>query len=73
MIEELERSQKHMENMKRHYEEKLDCLFMKMKATEQERDKVLGTLTSGKRSAQVNAGMVFYDWIIDGDLWFGDD
>ncbi|XP_021948047.1 kinesin-like protein KIF21A isoform X2 [Folsomia candida] len=55
LIEELERSQKHMENMKRHYEEKLDCLFMKMKATEQERDKVLGTLTSGKRSAQVNA------------------
>lgn len=55
LIEELERSQKHMENMKRHYEEKLDCLFAKVKATEQERDKVLGSLSSGKRSAQVNA------------------
>lgn len=55
LIEELERSHKHMENMKRHYEEKLDCLFSKMKATEAERDKVLGTLTNGKRSAQVNA------------------
>lgn len=55
LIEELERSQKNMENMKRHYEEKLECLFAKVKATEQERDKVLGTLKSGTRSAQVNA------------------
>lgn len=55
LIEELERSQKHVENIKRHYEEKLECLFAKVKATEQERDQVLSRLTGGKRSAQVNA------------------
>ena len=45
LIEELERSQRRMETMRQHYEEKLLQLSDRIRATEQERDKVLANIS----------------------------
>ena len=45
LIEELERSQRRMETMRQHYEEKLMQLSDRIRATEQERDKVLANIS----------------------------
>ncbi|KAF0294123.1 Kinesin-like protein KIF21B [Amphibalanus amphitrite] len=50
LIEELERSQRRMDTMRQHYEEKLSQLSGRIRATEQERDKVISNITSGRRS-----------------------
>ena len=44
LIEELERSQQKLHSMKLHYEEKLLQLQEKIKATQEERDKVLASV-----------------------------
>lgn len=44
LIEELERSQQKLHSMKQHYEEKLLQLQEKIKATQDERDKVLASV-----------------------------
>jgi len=45
LIEELENSQRRLEWMKQHYEEKLSQLQTRIKATQEERDKVLATFS----------------------------
>ncbi|XP_071853680.1 kinesin-like protein KIF21A isoform X3 [Apostichopus japonicus] len=46
LIEELETSQRRLQTMKAHYEEKLESLHYRIKETENERDKVLANLGS---------------------------
>lgn len=43
LIEELERSQQKLHSMKQHYEEKLIQLQERIRATQEERDKVLAS------------------------------
>ncbi|XP_037070286.1 LOW QUALITY PROTEIN: kinesin-like protein KIF21A [Pollicipes pollicipes] len=50
LIDELERSQRRMDTMRQQYEQKLQQLSGRIKATEQERDKVISGI-AGKRSA----------------------
>ena len=45
LIDELERSQRRMETMRQHYEEKLLQLSDRIRATEQERDKVIANIS----------------------------
>ncbi|XP_037086600.1 LOW QUALITY PROTEIN: kinesin-like protein KIF21A [Pollicipes pollicipes] len=45
LIDELERSQRRMETMRQHYEEKLLQLSSRIRATEQERDKVIANIS----------------------------
>ena len=45
LIDELERSQRRLETMRQHYEEKLHQLSDRIKATELERDKVLSNIS----------------------------
>ena len=51
LIEELENSQKRLNNMKLHYEEKLSLLERKIKETETERDRVLDTIQEHDKEA----------------------
>ena len=51
LIEELENSQKRLNNMKVHYEEKLSLLERKIKETETERDRVLDTVQEHDKEA----------------------
>ncbi|XP_028393675.1 kinesin-like protein KIF21A isoform X2 [Dendronephthya gigantea] len=51
LIEELENSQKRLNNMKLHYEEKLSLLERKIKETETERDRVLETIHEHDKEA----------------------
>ncbi|KAF0304360.1 Kinesin-like protein KIF21A [Amphibalanus amphitrite] len=51
LIEELERSQRRMETMRQHYEQKLLQLSDRIRATEQERDKVLANISQRGASA----------------------
>ncbi|KAJ4449291.1 hypothetical protein ANN_00689 [Periplaneta americana] len=46
LIDELERSQKRIQMMRQHYEDKLQLLQERIRATQEERDKVLATFTS---------------------------
>ncbi|XP_072159948.1 kinesin-like protein KIF21A isoform X3 [Bemisia tabaci] len=46
LIEELEKSQKRLQSLKQHYEEKLMALQAKIKATQDERDKVLASFSN---------------------------
>jgi chromosome segregation ATPase len=55
LIDQLEQSYRRVESMKQHYEEKLECLNNRIKATMEERDKVMSSIKTGKRSAQVGA------------------
>jgi kinesin family protein 4/21/27 len=45
LIEELERSQKRMQLMRQHYEEKLQLLQERIRATQEERDTVLASFS----------------------------
>lgn len=46
LIEELEKAQKRLNNMKQHYEDKLSQLQAKILATQQERDAVLASYSN---------------------------
>jgi len=50
LIEQLEKSQQSMEILRAQYEEKLSCLCNKIKATEDERDKVLSSMNLQKNT-----------------------
>lgn len=54
LIEELELSQRRLDIMKHHYEEKLVQLQERIRATQEERDKVLAGLTQGHGPANPN-------------------
>ncbi|KAI5710951.1 hypothetical protein M8J75_012795 [Diaphorina citri] len=48
LIEELEKSHRRMQGIKQHYEDKFQQLQAKIRSTEEERDKVLASLTTTK-------------------------
>lgn len=58
LIEELELSQKRLNNMKSHYEDKLSLLQRKIKETETERDLVLQTIREHDKEAEQNSQKV---------------
>lgn len=58
LIEELELSQKRLNNMKSHYEDKLSLLQRKIKETETERDLVLRTIREHDKEAEQNSQKV---------------
>jgi hypothetical protein len=45
LIEELEKSHRRMQGIKQHYEDKFQQLQAKIRSTEEERDKVLASLS----------------------------
>ena len=62
LIEELENSQKRLNNMKLHYEEKLSLLERKIKETETERDRVLDTIHEHDKEAAQQSQKVKADY-----------
>ncbi|XP_034236761.1 kinesin-like protein KIF21A isoform X2 [Thrips palmi] len=52
LIEELELSQRRLNSMKQHYEEKLAQLQTRIRATQEERDKVLASIVGGHNNQQ---------------------
>ena len=62
LIEELENSQKRLNNMKLHYEEKLSLLERKIKETETERDTVLDTIHEHDKEAAQQSQKVKSDY-----------
>ncbi|XP_052125712.1 kinesin-like protein KIF21A isoform X2 [Frankliniella occidentalis] len=54
LIEELELSQRRLNSMKQHYEEKLAQLQTRIRATQEERDKVLASIVGGHNNQQTD-------------------
>ena len=62
LIEELELSQKRLNNMKSHYEDKLTLLQRQIEDTEIERDRVLQTIQQHDKEAQKHGQKVKDDY-----------
>lgn len=59
LIEELERSQQKLHSMKQHYEEKLLQLQERIRATQEERDKVLASFAGQNNQPSDKVSMLF--------------